>query len=46
MKAAALLVCLALPASAAAPAFRVAVVEDEPTVVTALLAQALERILR
>lgn len=46
MKAAALAVLLALPASAAAPPFRVAVIEDEPTVMTAMLVQPLERVLR
>ncbi len=46
MKAAVLAVLLALPARAADPPFRVAVIEDEPTVMTAMLAQALERLLR
>ncbi|MDX6768105.1 MAG: hypothetical protein SF051_01120 [Elusimicrobiota bacterium] len=46
MNAAALAVLLAIPARAADPPFRVAVIEDEPTVMTAMLAQPLERVLR
>lgn len=41
-----LLSSLVLPAGAAEPPFRVAVIEDEPTVMTAMLAQPLERVLR
>lgn len=46
MNAAALAVLLALPASAEHPPFRVAVIEDVPTIMTAVLSQPLERLLR
>lgn len=47
MRSAALALLLAaFPAAAASPPFRVAVIEDEPTVMTAMAAQPLERVLR